>query len=793
MATFAPQIPDTGIPDMTGNSRGTGPDQTFEALFKGLSETATNVVGIKDAENQSAIEADAQTMFESVNNEFGVQAPAGVTDGLDKMQALQNALEQGKLSEVNYYGRLATLSKQLRTKYPGYESIVDAKIQAVTGTRPANAYRDAIFQELANNAESASNTEKFQRQYIKENEAEIGLIYGDDFFQNPSKYDFEEVQSKVARMKGDKYRIDAETSELGLMAKRGEYNEKRAAKAIDSEYTLLTQTALNRAIGANQASFQSTLDTFVAKGAPTGPELDQFISSISQVENDLRAQLTLVGRQKYVSNGLVSAEQMNKSVEAALYPITEAKKAILGGDFKLAAKYATINKSISDQAANDLLADPTIRAGAGLTTLNNTLGEEFFGQNAAKINDIAMEIVGRTMSGQSNDIVRKTVEHGDSKLTKETIKTSFKAIVNPNLQGEEFHNVVDQYFGPSAIDFMSPKVVASEDLLTVYTQFLRPEVTQAIFSKGSEEDKQNYVNWAMSKAAAIPEFRNAAGDVNFMMGAAKSGYGVPGYAKSLIFDEKNLRLGIVNDTGEYFQDKTVNAFNKVISVLKPIVDAQGADGVETVKQFVKNLNVQVDSPFWDEVDKAIQGSGETGDLPGKAGQDSLDNQNLVGLGDLASVDFENEREQYDVLDETDTEPHKPSGGGLADLVPSRARGYDPDLKGLRPELRSGLIDLQNAWGRELPIVSGYRDPVRNKKAGGAKHSQHMHGNAVDIDVRGLSREEIVDLIRLARSKGFGGVGVYGERSLHLDKGSVRAWGPNYRNNSLPGWARAALG
>ena len=134
MATFAPQLPDTGIPDSTSVSRGVGPDQTFETLFKGVTDTANNFVAIRDAENQNQIETDARTMFDSVNNEFGVAAPAGVTDGLDKMQALQNALEQGKLSEVNYYGRLATLSKQLRTKYPGYESIVDAKIQSVTGT-----------------------------------------------------------------------------------------------------------------------------------------------------------------------------------------------------------------------------------------------------------------------------------------------------------------------------------------------------------------------------------------------------------------------------------------------------------------------------------------------------------------------------------------------------------------------------------------------------------------------------------------------------------------------------------
>ena len=134
--------------------------------------------------------------------------------------------------------------------------------------------------------------------------------------------------------------------------------------------------------------------------------------------------------------------------------------------------------------------------------------------------------------------------------------------------------------------------------------------------------------------------------------------------------------------------------------------------------------------------------------------------------------------------------------GLAALAPnglvaSSKRGYKPDLENLRPELRTGVESLQKAWGRELPIVSGYRDPARNRKAGGAKRSQHQHGNAVDIDVSSLSREERVELIRLASKQGFKGIGVYAN-SLHLDYGTKRYWGPSHKKESLPSWAKAAI-
>lgn len=127
----------------------------------------------------------------------------------------------------------------------------------------------------------------------------------------------------------------------------------------------------------------------------------------------------------------------------------------------------------------------------------------------------------------------------------------------------------------------------------------------------------------------------------------------------------------------------------------------------------------------------------------------------------------------------------------SDLVVSSKRGSAPDIEHLKPQVRSGVSALQKAWGRDLPIVSGFRDRRRNAKAGGASKSQHMHGNAVDIDVSSMSKAEQVKLIELASSQGFRGIGVYGG-SLHLDYGGRRAWGPSFHSDSIPSWARGAI-
>ncbi len=114
------------------------------------------------------------------------------------------------------------------------------------------------------------------------------------------------------------------------------------------------------------------------------------------------------------------------------------------------------------------------------------------------------------------------------------------------------------------------------------------------------------------------------------------------------------------------------------------------------------------------------------------------------------------------------------------------------LQNVKPEIVDKLASLQQQFGRELPINSGFRDRGHNAKVGGAKGSQHIHGNAVDLDVRELSKDERVELIRQASAMGFTGIGVY-NNAIHLDLGNRRSWGPSYGSDSVPKWAKAAIG
>lgn len=93
----------------------------------------------------------------------------------------------------------------------------------------------------------------------------------------------------------------------------------------------------------------------------------------------------------------------------------------------------------------------------------------------------------------------------------------------------------------------------------------------------------------------------------------------------------------------------------------------------------------------------------------------------------------------------------------------------------------------------VKINSGFRSEAENTRVGGAKGSQHKHGNAVDIDVSGYSIAERTKIIQALSSSGITGLGI-GSNIIHADTGGRRAWGyaSSAGGGDVPKWAQGAI-
>ena len=102
------------------------------------------------------------------------------------------------------------------------------------------------------------------------------------------------------------------------------------------------------------------------------------------------------------------------------------------------------------------------------------------------------------------------------------------------------------------------------------------------------------------------------------------------------------------------------------------------------------------------------------------------------------------------------------------------------------EMDRWLLDLvwevyrQTGSTQPINIISGYRSPttnamLRSLSNGVAQNSQHIHGNAMDIQFPDV---DLVTLRNVAMRMQIGGVGFYptsGSPFIHIDTGSVRHW------------------
>jgi len=138
-------------------------------------------------------------------------------------------------------------------------------------------------------------------------------------------------------------------------------------------------------------------------------------------------------------------------------------------------------------------------------------------------------------------------------------------------------------------------------------------------------------------------------------------------------------------------------------------------------------------------------------------------------------------------------PDEISGWNARYFKPREFASKGNGLIDIKADLVNRLDAVRAEFGRPIKIISGYRDPAHNRRVGGAKNSQHMHGIAVDIDLNGMDIGTRYRLMVLLIQHGFTSFGSY-DRSpnmLHADlRHRAVTW--DQGDGIHPGWFNKAL-
>jgi len=85
-----------------------------------------------------------------------------------------------------------------------------------------------------------------------------------------------------------------------------------------------------------------------------------------------------------------------------------------------------------------------------------------------------------------------------------------------------------------------------------------------------------------------------------------------------------------------------------------------------------------------------------------------------------------------------------------------------------PALIAGLEQLRKLAARPIRIHAGYRCHLHNQDVGGVSESKHTSGMAADLDIPGLTLQEMYELALQVPAFLSGGIGVYDGGFLHVD-------------------------
>lgn len=190
MAVFNPTVPQgqDNMPDWTKVTKPIDSFQADKSTGLAYSTIGTGIEGgasIIDTTAKDIIKKDVRSTVEPIREDFTntlvaardqalngvvpqpVQTPTGSTaqsilpqdqptqsvpnaikGGLDKVQALQLAAENGKVNDTYYDMRLKAAVTDLRAKYPGYVDYIDQQVSSITGINPANALVQNLMQDI---------------------------------------------------------------------------------------------------------------------------------------------------------------------------------------------------------------------------------------------------------------------------------------------------------------------------------------------------------------------------------------------------------------------------------------------------------------------------------------------------------------------------------------------------------------------------------------------------------------------------------------------------------------------
>lgn len=624
------------------------------SAIEGVAAIGGGLVELGDKWLRSIAEGETEDAVDQVREEFAINGDLyggrDITNDLQTVPEIEKQLKYaneinqgymaGTIKDSNYWARLDSISRQLRTRYPGYREYIDAKMSSMVGGTPANRLREQLVQEAeaaARNNQEQSPLEKLNwqmaadfekdglltrlypswRQKIQEGTLDLGALLDQAAVFRQNEYDVKVQQANITKLKGDK-----------------DLTADMAKDTFNSEATMAINMMFVGAGNEIDTSYEKMFERVRKLGVEgklpkQGPEFDEILNGIATMELEATSMINKMmlsewkGRPGESYDKYMSQEEKQAAVKKALAPI-EALKTFMGTgevgildrlkhsiDYRIqgntqramdADKYLEmlpVIKNIGGDAAMSIF----LQEGPGLAAISTTLGDSL----------IADVITGNAPSGKRaiQDIKARTGV-GGVELTRSVNYLKSRLLQYLDHDGatsEGFRNIANFLYDTDE-NFL--RLYSREDAVKVLQELTNPAVTKrmkemtvfdpSLYKKYERfaVDGLLYITTPAIQTVRDVKVNRLFVDVTFDPKTLKLTPIAKRRSGSVIVDALDPLGRIQTGVEAYLGDTGVDAINEVNAAFesfKPFADASGIDLRGVMKEALAMNGVDMDAQY----------------------------------------------------------------------------------------------------------------------------------------------------------------------------------------------------
>lgn len=598
-------------PSYIGLSQGirSSGDSSIATLFEGLAESLKQGVAVVDSAIKDNIEQDVFDAVDSVQAEFGIPeatdlqsnageasfrtSPVGVQRGVEQLQTLQSAYAAGNLKESHYWARMNSMVRQLRGKYPGYRAEIDQLVSSVTGARPANALRQALFSEWSQEAKGQGLSE--EDKFVNANQDTIPA----DYFQRKgtaNAYTLDEIRAYSAQKNKMMFELDSRSKQMNVESSAGELTTKRVIKNFQADTSSIVQSVLGDVNAGLGKTFKETTDALgefqrrAERGDPaSAQELEQFKMAIPQMAVELEQQLWRHHAADKNYSEHMTPSDVKASIDLAMRPIRILEQALADENFGLLKTVSAVVDAMGVDSQKEVLdripimrridAFREIVGADGLSMLltmddvtrssltealhkNSTIG---MGLGEEEVTQAFETAIAADAPAQFYDLMSKWNKWAD-------------AAIAGSIPSESFENFINGMFGQNADQIMNnPKYFKNdESRFKYFAQVASPETSRKMIQlrdAGHDQAWRTYQTWVARNFTTL--FMSKVGTVQSLVTDPQSRFDVKWNEQTSQFGV-DLRL-FGDTTVRHPLTPAVNELNRALAVIRPIIQDGGGE------------------------------------------------------------------------------------------------------------------------------------------------------------------------------------------------------------------------